>query len=178
MKISFNSRRRNFLKVGLLGSMSLGLAACGSMLERPPESCKSCDWLRPDDRHVLEALVPVVLDGALPSNEQEYKQAINEVIIGIDFAVSHFPPTVQAEIRQLFWLLETPFTRSFIGGLWVAWHNASDKEIAELLNGWKSSDFDLLRVAYTALHDFVTASWYANPLSWQRIHYPGPPRLS
>ena len=178
MNTPFNSHRRRFLKVGLLGSATLTVAACSSMVSRETEKCHDCLWLGNMDRHLLHAIIPVMLAGALPLEVNERKKAIDEIIIGFDISVSHFPKTVRDEIAQLLWVLEFPLTRSLIAGVWSSWRNVSENNVKELLTNWKNSNFDLLRVGYIALHDLITGSWYANPRSWQRIHYPGPPKLS
>lgn len=177
MAISFNSQRRQFLKVGLLGSAALTVAACSTMVSREAEKCSDCLWLGHEDRHLLHAIIPVMLTGALPLDVQERKKAIDEIIIGFDLTVSHFPKTVRDEIEQLLWVLEFPLTRSLIAGVWTSWRNTNANSVNELLTNWKYSDFDLLRVGYTALHDLIAGAWYANPRSWLRIHYPGPPKL-
>lgn len=174
---SINSSRRQFLKVGLLGSTILAAAAGGIVLSRKSKSCGPCLWLHQDDREFLKAVVPVMLAGALPEDSNKRIHAIDEVIIGFDFTVAHFPPTVRAEIRQLLWLLESPLTRPLLTGVWSGWHKAEVADIQDFLNRWKDSRLDLLRVGYTALHDLIVGAWYANPLSWQRINYPGPPVL-
>lgn len=174
----FNSHRRQFLKVGLLGSATLTLAACSSTLSREAERCSDCLWLQHTDRYMLHAIIPVMLAGALPTEKLEHKKAIDEVISGFDYTVAHFPKTVQDEIEQLLWVLQFPLTRSLIAGVWSSWHNVDSKNVKALLNNWKNSDFDLLRVGYKALHDLIAGAWYANPRSWQRIHYPGPIKLT
>ena len=177
MNKHFNSHRRHFLKVGLLGSATLTVAACSSIGSREAEKCPDCLWLQHDDRHLLHAIIPVMLAGALPLEVVERKKAIDEIIIGFDLSVSHFPKTVRDEIEQLLWVLEFPLTRSLIAGVWSSWRNTNETSVKALLTNWQNSDFDLLRVGYTALHDLIAGAWYANPRSWQRIHYPGPPKL-
>ena len=178
MSVVINLQRRQFLKVGLLGSATLTVAACSSMGSRETEKCLDCDWLGQEDRQLLQAIIPVMLVGALPLEADERAKAIDEIIIGFDISVSHFPKTVRAEIEQLLWVLEFPLTRSLIAGVWSSWRNVSEDNVTDLLISWKNSNFDLLRIGYTALHDLITGSWYANPRSWQRINYPGPPKLS
>lgn len=173
-----DSSRRRFLKVGLLGSAVLAAAAGGVAITRTPEPCTPCLWLHQGDRELLQALVPVLLAGALPDVEAQRQQAINEIIKGVDLTVAHFPEEIRAEIRQLLWLLESPLTRGLMTGAWGGWASSDPDDVRDFLKGWQHSRLDLLRVGYTALHDLVVGAWYANPLSWQRIHYPGPPKLA
>jgi len=172
-----NPARRRFLKVGLIGSAVLAAAAGGIVLSRRPEECAPCLFLHRGDQQLLNAVVPVMLAGALPEDIEKRTQSIEAIISGVDKTVAHFPPSVRAEIRQLLWLLESPLTRPVLTGIWSGWHKASANDIQEFLDSWQHSRLDLLRVGYTALHDLVMGAWYANPQSWQRIHYPGPPAV-
>jgi hypothetical protein len=174
----FSPSRRRFLKVGVLGSVVLAAAGGGIALSRKPGPRAGSLWLQADDWSVLQAIVPVMLAGALPDDPPHRISAINQVVSGVDLTVAHFPPAVRAEIRQLLWLLESSFLRPIVTGLWSDWSSVGDENIRSFLQRWNRSRLDLLRVGYTALHDLIVGAWYANPLSWQRIHYPGPPVLS
>ena len=55
--------------------------------------------------------------------------------------------------------------------------SASGEESSQVLVRWRTSRFDLLRVAYQALTQLIQASWYDNPTSGSVIGYPGPPML-
>lgn len=178
MNNTFNPQRRRFLKIGLVGSVVLTAAAGGIMLSRHAENCTNCLWLQQDDRHLLQAIIPVMLAGALPLDKDERRHTINEIITGFDLSIAYFPPVVRDEIRKLLWLLEFPVTRSLLAGIWSAWHKADASNITRWLKSWQHSRFDLFRVGYAALHDLIAGAWYANPRSWQRINYPGPPALA
>jgi hypothetical protein len=178
MNNSFNPQRRRFLKVGLIGSAALTVAAGGVMLSQQSETCNDCSWLQQNDRELLLAIIPVMLAGALPADKNQQAIAVNEIITGFDITLSHFPPVVRDEIRQLLWLLEFPVTRSLIAGVWSAWDKVEDHAVIGFLKSWQHSRLDLLRVGYAALHDLISGAWYANPRSWQRINYPGPPVIS
>ena len=175
MAYKINQHRRKFLKVGIVGSAALTVAACGVSLNR--KSNNQADdflWLQKEDKELLHAIIPVILDGALPDNHSEKKLATDEVISGFDLTIAHFPPTVRNEIRQLLWILELRITRTLLAGIWSPWHKTNVEDISNFLTSWQHADLDLLRVGYIALHDLISAAWYANPRSWQRIGYPGP----
>lgn len=174
----FQPQRRQFLKVGLLGSATLSIAACCVSDSRKSNIKDKFLWLKEDDHELLAALIPVMLDGALPDNNAAHSLAIKEIITGVDISVAHMLPTVRDEVRQLFSLLEFTPSRIVLAGIWSCWENASPRNISSFLACWKESDFDLLRIGYSALHDLITGAWYANPRSWARIHYPGPPLLT
>jgi hypothetical protein len=177
MSESFNPDRRQFLKVGLLGTAVMAAVSGGVALTRDSALSPGCLWLQRDDWLVFQAIVPVMLEGALPGEEGPRVGATNKIISGVDFTIAHFSPSVREEIRQLLWLLESSFTRPLLTGIWSSWTNAEAAEVQDFLLSWKESRFDLLRVGYSALHDLIAGAWYANPESWRRIHYPGPPVL-
>ena len=126
------------------------------------------------DREILAAILPVMLYGSLPKNDDALRSAIE----GFDIAIAGLTPSVQSEIAQLFTILRVPPLRMIATGIMRPWHVASQEEIARFLNGWRYSKITSLRSAYDALHQLSYAAWYGNPQSWPSTGYPGPPKLS
>lgn len=122
---------------------------------------------------MLRAIARVMLAGALPNREE----ALDAAVRGVEVAISGLPAAVQAEVQQLFGLLEFPLTRRIVAGV-GSWDRASDAEIAAFLQRWRTSNALLLRSGYAALHQLVMAGWYGNNEAWPRIGYPGPPRIA
>ena len=151
--------RRRFLQVG---------AAGGALL-------LTAGWLaRPRDG-VVEALVPVVLEGSLPPPGPARARAIADVGEAFRRAVAGLTPAVQAEVAQLLALLQFMPTRLAFTGIAAPLHEADPRDIAAFLERWRASRFDLLRASYQALTQLIQAAWYDNPASWAAIGYPGPP---
>lgn len=173
--------RRHFLKTGIAGSVLLAMVGSNTLLtarsNASDKPCDTCLWLTQPDRVLLAALVPVMLEGALPSEPVEAKRAIKSVIKNFDQTVSYFTPAIRREIRQLLALLEFPLTRVLLTGALTAWEKEDTSTIRSFLKRWQTSRLALFRSGYGALHDLICGAWYANPRSWPRIHYPGPPRL-
>jgi hypothetical protein len=161
--------RRRFLQVGLAGSAVL---AATRLLEHPARAASSA---RGDP--VVRALVPVVLDGALPADAASRALAIDETVEAFARAVSGLDPAVRDEIDQLLGTLRLRPSRWALTGLWAPLEDAAPAEIAAFLASWRASGFDLLRAGYQALTQLIQASWYDNPRSWAAIGYPGPPAL-
>lgn len=174
--------RRQFLKTGMTGAIFLGLASGGMALSgcsyKESHVCPGCEWLTPLDQSLLLAIIPVMLESALPGTEKGRTEAIQEIIAGFDTTVIHFSPVVRKEIRQLLDLLQFPITRIVLTGVTRPWHQEEKSAIHAFLARWQTSRFTLFRSGYYALHDLIIGAWYANPDSWKRISYPGPPRLS
>src|SRR5581483_1449711 len=121
---ALDRRRRAFLKTGVAGAALLAFArvlpanAAGAPPDAQPSSLRH---LTGADAFVLGRIVAVMLDGALPANEALRRDAIAEIVAGIDVVIDHQPPNVRAEIRDLFNLLNRSVTRAFIAGVWSSW---------------------------------------------------------
>jgi hypothetical protein len=126
-----------------------------------------------DHREMLRAIAREMLDGAIPNTAQ----ALDAVVHGVEVAIASLPPAVQGEIRQLFGLLEFPLTRRILAGV-GPWNQASDADVANFLQRWRSSNAALLRSGYAALHQLVMAGWYGNEAAWPPTRYPGPPHIA
>ena|SRR5688500_10796236 len=167
-------RRRTFLTVGLAGAATLAAAGWfASVLRMRPGTSALDD----NARAIVAAIVPAMLDRALPEPRSDRNAAVAETVDGVDRAIQGLPPSARAELGQLFALLAlTPARRAF-AGVASPWTEATREEIDEFLNAWRSSGWALKRSAYDALHQIILAAWYGNPRSWADIGYPGPPRI-
>lgn len=178
--MSVNSDRRRFLQAGIAGSallFALRWHHAGAATNAPEGSKAGLARLSAEEASVLRRIIPVMLAGALPDDAAAREAAVSEVLQGIDATLEHEPPAVRDEIHELFGLLTLGATRALVAGIWSSWEKASEAEIHGFLAGWRDSRFALLRSAYVGLNNLITAAWYANPASWPRIGYPGPPQL-
>jgi len=174
---SIRMTRRTLLKAGVVGVAGLVLLRWLYTTTSAPAATASKDRpLDSDARTVLTAVIPVILDGALPAGEDAAK-ARDEALDGAAEAIAGLPPAVRKELDQLFALLAFAPTRCLVAGVWSPWPEASRESIAAFLLRWRDSRFALLRSAYDALHQIVLGAWYANPRAWPAIGYTGPPSL-
>lgn len=168
--------RRRLLKAGLAGGAVLAAAGGLAWFHRraggPPPA------LDRDAREIVRAIVPAMLNGALPAAKAERTSAIDETVAGVDGAIAGLPPASRGELAQLFALLALSLGRRVFAGVATPWADASADEVDAFLSAWQSSGWALKRSAYDALHQLVIAAWYANPRSWPAIGYPGPPTLA
>jgi hypothetical protein len=168
--------RRTFITTGLLGAIALAAARWLRGPHAPPGDA-SLGALDADAQAILQAIVPVLLAGALPVATEAKRAAIAETVRGIDVAVSGLAPSAQDELRQLFALLALPPARLAIARVSEPWDRASEADVRACLDRFRTSSLTLLRSAYGALHQLTFAAWYGNAASWSRIGYPGPPEL-
>jgi hypothetical protein len=152
--------RRKLLKTGAGGSLLLALSGCA-----PPT----------DHRTMLRAIARAMLAGALPSNNVE--TALDAAVRGVETAIAGLPPAVQDDVHQLFSLLEFPLTRRFVAGV-GPWERASTSDVDAFLERWRTSNAQLMRSGYQALHQLVMAGWYGQDAAWARIGYSGPPTIA
>jgi hypothetical protein len=172
---TFRIGRRTLLKAGVAGGAALLLARWLYTSTSPPQPPPG-RALDPSARTILVAIIPVLLDGALPIGT-ELSAARAETLAAIERAIAGLPPATRGELAELFSLLDFAPTRCLVAGVWSPWPAASREAIAAFLARWRDSRFALLRSAYGALHQIVLAAWYANPRAWPATGYAGPPSL-
>jgi hypothetical protein len=167
--------RRSFLKVGIAG----GLILAGARWLDRPQAVAATPYRFLDERGVatVAALVPVVLEGALPREAAARKRAIDEVVEAFDRAVSGLSASVQKEVDELFSVLRFAPARLVFTGLWSSLEDSTPEEIAAFLTRWRHSRFDIQRAGYQAMTQLLQAAWYGNSASWAAIGYPGAPQV-
>ena len=172
--------RRTFLVAGIAGGAALAAAYWlrDRRGHRPvPATGTPLAGLDPDAHAVMAAIVPVLLDGGLPSDPPARAAAVEETLAAVALAISDLPPAGQHELSQLFALLAFAPARIALARVNSPWADAPPAEVAGFLDRWRDSGWKLQRAAYDALHQLVFAAWYGNPRSWPRIGYAGPPAL-
>lgn len=171
--------RRTFLKTGIAGGVLLAaVAALHEPLDRWTRKELVGRMPRAEARRVaLTAIVPVILQGALPSDAIERAAAVSGAIDGVAVAVAALGASAQEEVAELFALLLFAPTRIAVAGVLPAWEEAGEADVTAFLTRWRTSRLGLLQSGYHALHDLVLGAWYADPAHWAAIGYPGPPLL-
>ena len=169
--------RRTLLKTGVAGGVALFLARW-LYTESSAPTLPDARFVALDARAraIVNAIVPVLLEGALPATP-EAGAARAEVIANVDLAIAGLPPEARTQIDQLFALLAFAPSRCLIAGVWSPWPEASFASVTAFLTRWRDSRFALLQSAYGALHQLVMAAWYGSPNAWPAIGYAGPPLL-
>lgn len=170
---SFRPSRRTFIKVGVAAGAALLLIRWWDQ-KRAPSGPSMRSGLSPGARAVFAAVIPVMLDGALPRGDAA---APVETLHAIEEAIAGLPPAARDELEELCSLLDFAPARCLLAGVWSPWSQASAEAVAAFLGRWRESRFALLRSGYGALHQLVLGAWYAQPRAWPAIGYAGPPSL-
>jgi hypothetical protein len=174
--------RRTFLAAGIAGGAALAVAYW--LRETPSYAAAGgadASPLAALDRNapaIVAALVPVVLDGALPARGDGRAAATAQTVDDVGRAIAGLAPAAQRELAELFSLLGFAPARIVLAGVRAPWTEARPEEVAAFLERWRTSRWMLLRSAYDALHQLIVAAWYGNPQSWPTIGYPGPPAIN
>ncbi|WP_339080383.1 twin-arginine translocation pathway signal protein [Pseudomonas sp. TMP9] len=172
-----NLSRRSLLKVGLLGSALLGTAGLTATLSGCSASTPKTGFavIRESDLPLLQALIPVMLAGAVPPTQMV--QAISGTLQNLDFSLNHLSPELLKMTLQLFDILAMPITRGPLTGVWGSWQHASAGDMQAFLDRWQNSSISLLRMGHASLLQLVMMSWYSRAESWAHCGYPGPPAV-
>lgn len=166
--------RRSLLKVGLLGSAFLATAGLTASLSGCSASTPRAGFavIRESDLPFLQALIPVMLEGAVAP--QQMPQALAGTLESLDYSLNHLSPEMLKLTVQLFDVLAMPVTRGPLTGVWGSWENASAADVRAFLERWQNSSIGLLKMGHASLLQLVMMSWYGRAESWAHCGYPGP----
>lgn len=169
--------RRRLIKVGLFGSAFLATAGLTATLSGCSASTPASGYaiLRESDLPFLRALIPVMLEGAVPA--ERMSQAIDGTLQSLDYSLDRLSPEMLKLTVQLFDVLALPVTRGPLTGVWGRWENASAQDVRNFLDRWQNSAIGLLKMGHASLLQLVMMAWYSRPESWARCGYPGPPTV-
>ena len=173
--------RRTFILAGIAGGAAL---AAAYWLRRghdtPALSAASAPLARldPGAAAIIAAIVPALLDGALPQDQASRAVAVSETVAGVARAAAALPPAAQKELAQLFALLDVAPARIVLAGVRSPWATASARRGRRVPRALARRLRRCCARPTSALHQLVFAAWYGNPRSWPAIGYAGPPALS
>ncbi|MBM7070829.1 TAT leader-containing periplasmic protein [Shewanella sp. 202IG2-18] len=127
-------------------------------------------------KHALlfTALLPVLLDGALPADEVERQQQIERTIENIHITMSLLPEHAQQKLMQLLELLETQFGTLLLTSSFTSFLELSPNGLQQLLTYWREHYLSMMNEAYLGLRELVMSSYYASPEHWGLLNYQKP----
>lgn len=164
-----SASRRSFMKLGLMGAITLAAAGGAYRLIKGPSAAHGF-ILDDTAKLALGAIAAAILRGAAEDSPEFRKQAVARTQI----AISGLTLTTQNEVSDLFGLLCLGPTRRLVAELPDDWASVKTDDVAKFLQDWRSSRFALLQTGYQALHDLVIGAWYGDSSTWAAIGYPGP----
>lgn len=167
--------RRGFLRLGLAGSISLGVLGQAALLggcSRHPQAARGLQFLTPADVDLFTALLPVINGPAYPHTDAE---VTHSALRRIDDFCHRLNPAGQAELRKLFDLLGTRLLRRIAAGFSDDWPLADSARIDAFLRRWRDSRLGLFNAGYRGLVKLCTAAFWSLPPSAIAAAYPGVP---
>ncbi len=131
--------------------------------------------LTPSHQNSLTALLPSFLGPKLlrAYGSEDFQGYLRD----FEKTISTLPRYTQKEVFLLLDLLDNRVTRFLLTGIWAPFSVCSREELDSALVEWSRSYFGVRRNAYEGLRDLILGTWYANPIYWQKIGYPGVPIL-
>ncbi|GAB1136914.1 MAG: TAT leader-containing periplasmic protein [Shewanella algae] len=163
-------QRRQFLLWALGGTSALAL---GVSLYEEEEIANLSEHEKPHDL-LLGALIPGLLEGALPEINKHRSSAINRTLDAVNQTLKWLPKAQRQELEQLLDILENRFGLLLLSGSMTPLMLRSPNELVEMLESWRSSWMELLQQAYLGLRELLMASYYACPEHWDRLNYNKP----
>lgn len=168
-------QRRSLLRLGLLASVTLGMAGAGVALWTP-------GWRQggfsASARALWRAVAQAVLADLLPTEAAAREAALEQHLERLQATVAGLPPATRRELSQLLALLDLAPSRLALTGLRHAWATAGLDEVQAALQAMRLSDNSARQQIYHALRDLTQAAYFAGPATWGALGYPGPAPLT
>lgn len=168
--------RRSLLTRGLLGGgvLLLGgggfLALRSSAVEPAPK-----DPLQVLDAGEYAVVMAVARRIIAPAPGMPTVEQVN-VGPNVDAILGRADAGVRKELRQLLGLFENALPTLLFTGHPTPFSRLPPEQQDAVLRDWRDSRLVLRRTGYTALRTIVLAAYYASPLTWDAVGYPGPPQ--
>lgn len=171
--------RRNFLKASAVGATTLtstvGLQGCATTRLTSP-AASNFQYLRPKDIEIFTAVTPAVIPAEFAGSQSENQAKLERFLPQLDRFMVHSSQFSQDAFADFLDDLYFAPTRILLTGIWSSWEKATPEQVADFLNNWRDSSFNLLRGGYSQLTQLISVVWYAQPENWAATHYPGPPK--
>lgn len=164
-------QRRTLLKLGLVSGTVLALAGGAAMLVQPGLVQRR---LTDAGRALFIGVGRAILQGTLPPDPAEHRQALEGMADRVDILAQNLPPHVVDELSQLVGLLGSSAGRVALAGLSTGWLEATPEQVSAALNDMRYSRLALRQQAYQALHEIVGGAYFSEESTWAVVGYPGP----
>jgi hypothetical protein len=169
-----HASRRRFILTGIAGAAAF---AAARWLQPIAATSPGRYAMRAGDADVMRAVIPALLDGALPANADARRAAIERTVTAVEVAIAGLPPGSRDELAAMFAMLSFAPVRIALAGVGPAWRDADVRDVDAFIVRLQTSRWQVKRAAYDALHQLTFAAWYADDSTWAAIGYAGPPAL-
>lgn len=159
-------QRRQFIMLGLAAGATL---ATGITLY-PLAAADDADR-REVAVLVLDAILPALLLGALPTEPQQQQSALLHTRNAALEFLPFLPKRTQAELSQLFLLLSQRLSRLALTGHLLAVGELSISQRLDLLERWRTSYLTVLQQAFNGLRALLLGAYYGQPAQWPALNY-------
>ena len=123
---------------------------------------------------VLDALLPAVLVGALPADQEAQQRSLIRTREAVLQFLRYLPESQQQQLQQLFQLLQQDLMRLALTGQYLELAALTVSQRIDLLLSWRDSYFALLQQAYSGLRELIYGAFYGQPEHWFGLNYTAP----
>ena len=162
--------RRTFLLGGFVATASIAVGADWyiNAFDSEQEHSKHKHGL------LFQALIPVLLEGALPTAQKLRQQHIQRTVESIHATVDVLPKHSQQQLHQLLEILETKFGLLLLTSNMTSLLKRNPIELSQLLHYWREHYLSMMNEAYLGLRELIMSSYYALPEHWEILNYKKP----
>lgn len=164
--------RRQFLQFSAATSAAVStfsLTATLSGCSQPISVTDGFLVLRKKDISIFSKIASVALN-------LDDAATLQRLVLEIDHFLSHTSRAGLAKLKQLMDLLDFGPSRFLTTGWLHGWEEATKAEITALLEKWRASSLELMRMSYTSLVSISSMVFYMQPENFSASGYPGPPQ--
>ncbi len=159
-------QRRQFIMLGLGAGVSLSLGlSLYPVLHNTAQDRTDAATL------VLDALLPALLQGALPAEVTAQQAALRRSRDAVLQFLPYLPRSQQAQLQQLFLLLQQRLGHLALTGHWLSLNELPISSRLQLLSNWRDSYLDTLQQAYHGLRELLYGAYYGQPQHWPALKY-------
>ncbi|MDZ7868186.1 MAG: hypothetical protein U5L02_03115 [Rheinheimera sp.] len=159
-------QRRQFIMLGLGAGVSLSLGlTLYPVLHSTETSRNDAATL------VLDALLPVLLQGALPASAAEQQLALRRSRDAVLQFLPYLPRSQQQQLQQLFLLLQERLGQLALTGHWLSLNELPISSRLHMLTSWRDSYLATLQQAYFGLRELLFGAYYGQPQHWPALQY-------
>ncbi len=120
---------------------------------------------------VLDALLPALLQGALPADALARQAALRRSRDAALQFLPFLPKRQQRELQQLFLVLQQKLGQLALAGHWLSLNELTPARRLMVLGSWRDSYLDTLQQAYHGLRELLYGAYYGQPQHWPALSY-------